>query len=106
MKILEKKVYISGKISGEDRDKVVIKFFAAQFLLEQKGHKVMNPAALPEGFDYADYMEICYKMIDACEAILCLNDWASSPGAMMEHVYATENNKNIYFIDEVIDVYL
>jgi hypothetical protein len=62
----------------------------------------MNPAILPEGFEHQDYMEICYKMIDACDAVVFLRDWQGSKGARMEMEYQADQGKEILFYDEIM----
>ena len=88
-----KKVYIAGKITGLKDYKN--KFWVAKMILERQGHLVMNPAVLPAGFDYEDYMKICFAMIDVCDAVYFLADWRDSPGAMREHEYASRLGKVI-----------
>ena len=75
------KVYIAGKITGDPgyRDK----FAAAEIQLGGKGHTVLNPAELPEGMAKADYMRICFAMIDVADAVIFLPDAAESAGARL-----------------------
>ena len=88
-----KKVYIAGKITGlKDYQN---KFWVAKMILERQGHLVMNPAVLPAGFDYEDYMKICFAMIDVCDAVYMLSNWRDSPGAIREYEYA--KGKKIMF---------
>ena len=79
------KVYIAGKITGDPgyRDK----FAAAEIQLGGQGHTVLNPAELPEGMAKADYMRICFAMIDVADAGSCLPDAAESAGGRMEMAY-------------------
>ena len=79
------KVYIAGKITGEPgyRDK----FAAAEIQLGGQGHTVLNPAELPEGMAPADYMRICFAMIDVADAVVFLPDAAESAGARLERAY-------------------
>ena len=74
----ESKIFISGKITGEENYKE--KFEVAKAYLEFNGYTVMNPAVLPAGFEQDQYLEICYKMIDACGAVVFLHDWDASNG--------------------------
>lgn len=91
------KVYIAGKITGDDYNKVSDKFLAADIHLSVAGHLVMRPTCLPFGFSHKDYMHICYAMIDVCDAVYFLNDWKMSKGARDEHQYAKKNHKVIYY---------
>lgn len=81
-----KKIYVSGKITGDEN--YIQKFSDACLFLRSQGHRVMSPSCLPYGFDWEEYMHICYSMIDICHAVYFLKDWASSKGATLEHDYA------------------
>jgi len=80
-----KKVYIAGKITGDPgyRDK----FAAAEIQLVWQGNVVLNPAELPDGMTKADYMRICFAMIDVADAVVFLPDAAESAGARLEMAY-------------------
>lgn len=86
-----RKVYIAGMISNDPDYKE--KFSLAEEALMNTHHKiVMNPTILPAGFEQSEYMAICYKMIDACDAVVFLPDWAHSDGARMEMGYAIKRD--------------
>lgn len=87
------KIYIAGKITGEPNYKE--KFDIAATSLEAQGHIVLNPAELPEGMLPADYMRICFAMIDTADAIYLLKGWCSSSGASIERGYAMYTSKQI-----------
>lgn len=87
------KIYIAGKITGEPNYKE--KFDIAATSLEAQGHIVLNPAELPEGMLPADYMRICFAMIDTADAIYLLKGWYSSSGASIERDYAMYTGKSI-----------
>ena len=87
------KIYIAGKITGEPNYKE--KFDIAATSLELQGHIVLNPAELPEGMLPADYMRICFAMIDTADAIYLLKGWYSSSGASIERNYAMYIGKSI-----------
>lgn len=76
------KIYIAGKITGDlgylDR------FRGEAEKLEALGHIVLNPAELPEGMSKAEYMRICFAMIDCADTVFLLPGWQSSPGARLE----------------------
>ena len=85
----KKRVYLSGKITGDPLYRE--KFAAAAAFLENEGYIVMNPAVLPyPGFGHAEYMEICYAMMEPCEILAQLEDWTSSKGAHAEYLRARE----------------
>ena len=90
-----KKIYIAGKITGDPDYKA--KFLIAQKELQSHGHKVMNPAELPEGFEFSEYMKICLAMIDVCDTVYMLNNWGLSKGASIEYLYAQDVGKKILF---------
>lgn len=89
------KIYVAGKITGLDNFREI--FEKAVKKLKKNGHNVMNPAALPGGFEYEEYMKICFAMIDACEAVYFLDNWQDGPGAIREHKYASSQNKILMF---------
>ena len=62
------KIYIAGKITGEPK------------------YKEKFPA---------DYMRICFAMIDTADAIYLLKGWYSSSGASIERNYAMYTGKSI-----------
>lgn len=94
------KIYVAGPITGIEDYKE--QFAAAEQLLKEKGHTVMNPAILPEGFEHEDYMHICLPMVDVCDAVVLLPGWMDSKGAKAEFVHATGQGIKKYF--DVSDV--
>ena len=95
------KIYIAGKITGDDRADVLQKFFNAENELKKQGHSVFVPCVLPDYPDvpHEDYMHICYAMIDICDAVFMLADWQQSPGARQELEYARDWKKEIIYQD-------
>ena len=90
------KIYIAGPISGVENYKEV--FAKVETQLIKWGHKVMNPAALGEGFDYEAYMPICLAMLEACDCVFLLNGWESSKGARLEKEYAIVQGKHVLYV--------
>ena len=68
------KVYLSGKITGDSNYRQ--KFNAMTEELLSYGYVVFNPAVLPDGFEYEDYMDF--------DLLFLLRDWKSSLGAKRE----------------------
>ena len=79
------KVYIAGKITGDPKYRK--KFLMAEMQLVDRGDIALNPAELPEGMSPADYMRICFAMIDVADAVVFLPDAAESAGARLEMAY-------------------
>ena len=96
------KIYIAGKVTGEDEAAVFNKFATAKMKWENAGALVMSPHVLSEnrGFEHGDYMHVCYAMIDVCDAVYALRDWQSSKGARMEIQYACDHQKRIFYEDK------
>ena len=76
------KVYLSGKITGDAGYRQ--KFEAVQNELTSYGYVVFNPAVLPDGFEYEDYMSLDLLILSRCDAFYLLRDWKNSPGAKRE----------------------
>jgi hypothetical protein len=98
------KIYIAGKITGEQKAEVEEKFRSASCKLKSEGHLPFTPNVLPDFPEVAhsDYMHICFAMIDICDAVYMLKDWQKSKGARMELQYAAEWKKKIFYEDESI----
>lgn len=87
------KIYIAGKITGDENYKA--KFEEKQKELEKQGHIVLNPATLPKGMSNEDYMRICFAMIDVADIVYFLDDWKDSEGAKLEFDYCYYTGKEI-----------
>ena len=62
------KVYLAGKITGDPNYRE--KFAAAAKKLEERaGVTVISPAVTPERLKKADYMRICFAMIDVADEV-------------------------------------
>lgn len=64
------KVYLAGKITGDPnyREKFAE---AAKKLEERAGVTVISPAVTPEGLKKADYMRICFAMLESADTGRC-----------------------------------
>lgn len=92
-----RKVYIAGKITGFEGYKK--KFEEAEKHLISQGAHPISPAVLPPGYEQAEYLHICFSMIDVCDAVYFLDNWRDSPGAQKEFQYASTKNKQLLYED-------
>ena len=53
--------------------------------LRERGHEVYNPAELPSGWTYDDYMERCLREMEEQDVICRIEGWEDSPGAKCEN---------------------
>ena len=101
------KVFISGPITGVEDYRE--KFKIAEMELLEQGYTVMNPAVLPDGFEWREYMLITISMLCSCDAIYMLPGWEHRTGATMEYKYAKARGLTIMFapkseVDEEYDL--
>lgn len=76
------KIYIAGKINGDKGYKA--KFRDVERRLAEAGHIPLNPAAQPAGLSRADYMRVCFAMMETADMVLFLPDYQESKGASLE----------------------
>ena len=91
------KVYLSGKITGDENYKN--KFAVVEDGLKREGYEVFNPAIMPNMFSWEDFMKIDLLALSFCDAICLLPDWAESTGAMREYEEAKKLGLKIMFYD-------
>ena len=94
------KIYIAGKITGDPDYKV--KFQEAAKVYEKQGFIVLNPAELPEGMRPADYMRICFAMMDCADIVAFLPDYSQSRGARLEFDWCQYTGKQTMFLENMI----
>jgi len=95
------KIYIAGKITGDPEYRK--KFACAARQCEEFGHIALNPAELPEGMAAADYMRICFAMLDVADEMWYLADAADSPGAFLKVQYCRYVKKRIRRFSEAVE---
>lgn len=92
------KIYISGKITGDDN--FISKFKDAKTKCADRGwniDEIVNPCELPQQETWEDYMIMGIKELFDCSHILMLPDWKESKGARIEHAIALNCNKLIIY---------
>lgn len=87
------KIYIAGRITGNPHYKA--QFRAIEKMLQRERYTVLNPADLPEGMKPADYMRICFAMLDSADIAFFQSGWEESTGARLEFDYAKYIGKPI-----------
>lgn len=81
------KIYIAGKITGDPNYKMKFRMAAKHIQELYPLAVILNPAELPEGMTPADYMRICFAMIDVADAVVFLPNAKDSAGARLERAY-------------------
>lgn len=82
-------LFISGPMSGlpgYNRNA----FYAAEIFLKKQGYPFVyrNPASLPDGKEYREYINICLEWLSQSDMIYMLKGWQLSKGSLLEHQYA------------------
>lgn len=95
-------VYISGKISGREKEEYMKQFADAEKKLTEKGYTVINPARvnaeMPESTSYNGYMSMSKTMLEQADCIFLMDGWQLSNGATLEMQWAL--NKGMMFMFE------
>lgn len=90
------KVYLAGPMTGlPDYNRPA--FFAAEKVLQGYGHTVLNPAVLPNGLEYHEYIRISKAMLMCADSVYLLEGWENSNGAINERTLAIALNKIIEY---------
>ncbi len=86
-------VYVSGKISGLERDVYTKVFKDAENRIKNDGYKVVNPCeVVPFGNmekpTWSDYMRADVAALCRCDKIYMTANWVTSRGALIEKLIA------------------
>ena len=83
---MKKKIYIAGKVTGEDQQQCIQKFEKAKDLLEVMGFEAVNPLEVVGDWNasWQDAMKKCLKALIDCDGIMMLDDWHFRKGAKIE----------------------
>ena len=87
-----KKIYIAGKVTGEPLAECTMKFGLAQKTIENLGFIAINPLEVVGDWKtpWNEAMRKCLHALIDCDAIVLLNDWQDSKGAMIEQQLAQD----------------
>lgn len=93
-----KKIYIAGKVTGENQMECVYKFAEAQKCLEDQGFEAVNPLEVVGDWEtpWTIAMTLCLAALKTCDGILMLPDHIHSRGANIEMVRAIENGLPVF----------
>lgn len=98
------RVYISGKISGLDKEEYMSHFADAEKKLLEMGHEPINPAKyndmLPTTLSWDQYMWIDLSLLSLCDVIYMLDNWESSKGAKVEREMALKRHMIVIYENE------
>lgn len=111
--MIQKKIYIAGKISGLEPAKAKEKFSQTETILAELGYKPQNPfrligninldrvrrkaLCLTDQTHRDEIMRICLRAMLKADAILMLDNWEDSKGARHEHLVASLVNLPTYY---------
>lgn len=89
---MKQRIYIAGKVTGEDRLECALKFETAKNELSAMGFEPVNPLEVVGTWDitWEEAMKKCLKALMDCHAIYMLPCCANSKGAKLEIKNALE----------------
>lgn len=107
---MEKKIYISGKMTGLPKEVFQAKFAEAERKLTDKGWKVFNPANDAwqswferQGKTYAEMLWHDMHQVMECAAIYMLDNFLESKGAKAEMAFAIAIGKEVIYDDALYE---
>lgn len=87
----KKTVFISGPVTGVPNYWET--FEQAEELINGLGYTALVPSRLPMGMTNAQYMRICFAMIDSADVVVFLPTWEKSAGSQLERAYCKYTDK-------------
>ena len=96
---MKNKIYIAGKVTGEDLAKCTMKFGTAQMELEKAGFEAINPLEVVGDWkaEWKPAMQKCLPALIGCDAVLMLPCYSESRGACIEKQLAYDLDIPVYF---------
>ncbi|MFD2962802.1 MULTISPECIES: DUF4406 domain-containing protein [Olivibacter] len=97
---MERKIYISGPITGMPNDNREA-FADATRTLRSKGYLVCNPHelvyAVPSGSPWSVYMRVCIEALTHVTDVVMLEGWERSRGAQLENLLAIQLEIDVHY---------
>ncbi len=97
-------VYLSGKITGLDKEEYTRNFMRAEDFYKSCGYNVVNPVTISEkvlasnpAATYEDFMAADLEALKSCTHIVMLEDWETSKGARREKAEAEKMGLEIMY---------
>jgi len=92
------KIYIAGKVTGENQTTCWNKFKTAEYRLSSLGFDPVNPMEVICDWEmpWDEAMPLCLAALKSCDGILMLPDHTISPGAKLEMAKAEELGIPVY----------
>ena len=86
------RVFISGRITGDNYAEAVEKFTEAEIQISQLQYLPINPikTGLPPFATWEEHMVKSIELLLTCDAIYLLSDWEESKGSRIERFIAAE----------------
>lgn len=87
----QKRVYISGPISGHDPEQRRKAFKEVEFMLMDQGYEPVNPMdnGLPADSPTHEHMRMDIRLLMSCDMIYMMRRWTHSKGCKVEFDVAT-----------------
>lgn len=88
---MKKRIYISGPISGHDKEERRKAFKEVKSMLEFQGYTVINPMenGLPDEATTREHMKRDIELLMTCDYIYMMRRWTHSKGCKVEFDVAT-----------------
>ena len=99
------KIYLSGKITGLDKEVYTRQFERAETFYKTSGFDVINPVKIGEEIlkqnpsaTWEDFMQKDLEALKTCTHIALLEGWEESKGAKMEKAEAEKMGVEIMYL--------
>ena len=99
------RIYLSGKITGREKEDYTKQFARAERFYKTGGFDVVNPVTIGEEIlkqnpsaTWEDFMQEDLKALRTCTHIVLLEGWEESKGAKMEKAEAEKMGLEIMYL--------